>query len=123
MARIRAGLRSRAHVEGSDATSVVFGDYTLELGRRRLTRKGRPVRLTPTELKLLATLARHADAIVPIDALLKETWGDAHKEARRIRPRLHPRPAAEETLVNDTGFGYRLRASTETPAPSARSAG
>jgi two-component system KDP operon response regulator KdpE len=131
MARIRAGLRGRAHVEGSDVTCVEFGDCTLDLVRRRLTRKGRPVRLSPTELKLLATLARHADEIVPTDTLLKETWGMAYGKREgyvrvyihSLRNKIEKDPAQPQYLLNETGFGYRLRASSQTPAPSARRAG
>jgi two-component system, OmpR family, KDP operon response regulator KdpE len=131
MARIRAGLRGRAHVENSDATSVDFGDCTLDLVRRRLTRKGRPVRLSPTEFKLLATLARHADEIVPTDALLKETWGMAYGKREgyvrvyihSLRNKIEKDPAQPKYLVNETGFGYRLRASAQAPAPHAPSAG
>jgi two-component system KDP operon response regulator KdpE len=131
MARIRAGLRSRAHVEGSDASSVAFGACILDLEGRRLTRKGRAVRLSVTEFKLLATLARHVDEIVSADTLLKEAWGTAYRNREgyirvyihSLRQKIEKDPARPEYLVNEIGFGYRLRASTQTPTPNARRAG
>jgi two-component system KDP operon response regulator KdpE len=131
MARIRAGLRGRAHVDGSDATSVAFGDCILDLERRRLTKKGRAVRLSSTEFKLLATLARHADEIVSPDTLLKEAWGTAYRNREgyirvyihSLRQKFEKDPARPQHLVNEIGFGYRLRASTQAPTPSARGAG
>jgi two-component system KDP operon response regulator KdpE len=125
MARIRAGLRGRAHVEGSDATSVVFGECTLDIERRRLTRKGRPVRLSPTEFRLLATLARHAGGIVDPDTLLKESWGAAyrHREGyirvyiHSLRQKIEEDPARPQYLVNEIGLGYRLHASAPTRTP------
>ena len=119
MARIRAGLRARAHVEGSDATSVAFGDFTLDIGRRRLTKGGRPLRLSPTEFNLLAALARHADETVSADMLLKEAWGPAYRNREgyvriyihSLRHKIEEDPARPQYLVNQSGFGYRLRAS------------
>jgi two-component system KDP operon response regulator KdpE len=131
MARIRAGLRSRAHVEGSDATSVVFGECRLDIERRRLSRNGRPVRLSATEFRLLATLARHANEIVAPDTLLKEAWGPAYRTREgyvrvyihSLRQKIEEDPARPRYLVNETGLGYRLHASAPTPTPRARSAG
>jgi two-component system, OmpR family, KDP operon response regulator KdpE len=131
MARIRAGLRGRAHVGGSDATSVAFGDCILDLDGRRLIRKGRPVHLSPTEFNLLATLARHADQIVPTDTLLKEAWGAAYRNREgyirvyihSLRKKIETDPAHPKYLVNESGFGYRLRASIQTAPPRAHSAG
>jgi two-component system KDP operon response regulator KdpE len=131
MARIRAGLRSRAHVGGSDATRVAFGDCILDLDGRRLTRKDRRVHLSPTEFNLLATLARHADQIVPTDTLLKEAWGAAYRNREgyirvyihSLRQKIETDPAHPKYLINETGFGYRLRASTRTAPSRAHSAG
>ena len=131
LARIRAGLRGRAHVEGSDATSVVFGECALDLEGRRLTRNGRPVHLSATEFRLLATLARHADQIVDADTLLKEAWGAAYRRREgyirvyihSLRQKIERDPARPQYLVNETGLGYRLYASARTPAAGARSAG
>jgi two-component system KDP operon response regulator KdpE len=131
MARIRAGLRGRAHLEGSDATIVEFGDCVLDLQKRRLTRKGRSVRLSMTELKLLATLARHADQVVPTDTLLRETWGAAYKSREvyirvyihSLRRKIEEDPARPKYLVNEIGLGYRLRAAPQLPARSARTIG
>src|SRR5664279_3844585 len=79
MARIRVALRNRAHVGDGVSTVVTFGDYTFDLEGRRLMRGQRPVHLSPTEFKLLATLARHADEVVTTNTLLKETWGSAYR--------------------------------------------
>jgi two-component system KDP operon response regulator KdpE len=131
MARIRAGLRGGARIGSSAATSIVFGDCSLDLLSRRLSRKGRRVRLSPTEFKLLATLARHADEIVSTETLLKEAWGAAYRNREgyirvyihSLRHKIEKDPARPQYLVNEIGFGYRLRTSTPVPAPSARSAG
>ncbi len=120
MARIRAGLRLRAHVEGSAQAIVSFGDCVFDLGRQRLTRNGRTIHLSATELRLLAALARHADEIVATEDLLKEAWGSTygHREGyirvyiHSLRHKIEKDPSRPELLVNEVGIGYRLRAAT-----------
>lgn len=120
MARIRAGLRGRSHIDGAAESVVSFGDCRLDLELRQLTRKGRPVHLSATEFKLLATLARHADEIVAPEVLLKEAWGSAyggHREGyirvytHSLRRKIEKNPTRPELLVNEVGLGYRLRTS------------
>src|ERR1022692_4055968 len=77
LARIRVGLRSQAQVGDTARTIVAFGDFRLDLEGRKLCQGERPIRLSPTEFKLLATLARHADEVVTTNTLLKEAWGSA----------------------------------------------
>ena len=123
MARIRAGLRSRSHVEGSAEKIVSFGDCQLDLEGRQLTRKGRPVHLSAMEFKLLATLARHADEIVTPDVLLREAWGAAygHREGyvrvyiHSLRQKIEKDPTRPDLLLNEIGLGYRLRTSLLEP--------
>ncbi|HVV51924.1 MAG TPA: response regulator [Polyangia bacterium] len=119
LARIRVGLRSRAHVGDTAQTVVTFGEYRLDLEARRLTRGDRPIRLSPTELKLLTTLARHADEVVTTNALLKEAWGSAYRNRNgyvrvymhALRRKIESDPTRPEHLVNEAGLGYRLRTS------------
>ncbi len=119
LARIRVGLRSRAHVGDTAETVVAFGDYRLDLGGRRLTRGDRPIRLSPTEFKLLATLARHADEVVTTNTLLKEAWGSAYRTRNgyvrvymhALRRKIEDDPTHPRYLVNEAGLGYRLRTS------------
>jgi two-component system KDP operon response regulator KdpE len=116
LARIRVGLRSRAQVGDTAQTIVAFGDYRLDLDGRRLTRGERPIRLSPTEFKLLATLARHADEVVTTNTLLKETWGSAYRTRNgyirvymhALRRKIEDDPTHPMYLVNEAGLGYRL---------------
>lgn len=121
LARIRVGLRSRARVGGTAQSTVAFGDYRLDLEGRRLTRGERAIRLSPTELKLLVTLARHADEVVTTNALLKEAWGSAYRTRNgyvrvymhALRRKIEDDPTRPEYLVNEAGLGYRLRTSKD----------
>jgi two-component system, OmpR family, KDP operon response regulator KdpE len=121
LARIRVGLRSRAQVGDTAETVVTFGDFRLDLEGRRLTRGDRQIRLSPTELKLLATLARHADEVVTTNTLLKEAWGSAYRTRNgyvrvymhALRRKIENDPTRPEYLINESGLGYRLRTSKD----------
>jgi two-component system, OmpR family, KDP operon response regulator KdpE len=122
LARIRVALRSHARVGDTASTVVTFGEYTFELEMRRLLRGDRPVHLSPTEFKLLATLARHADEVVTTNTLLKEAWGSAFRTRNgyvrvymhSLRRKIEEDPTRPKYLVNESGLGYRLRTSSES---------
>jgi two-component system KDP operon response regulator KdpE len=126
LARIRVGLRGRAHIGNTSQTIVSFGEYRLDLESRRLTRGTRLVPLSPTELKLLSTLARHADVVVTTNTLLREAWGAAHQThggyarvyMHALRHKLEDDPAHPQYLLHEGGLGYRLRTTTSASAPS-----
>jgi two-component system, OmpR family, KDP operon response regulator KdpE len=134
LARIRVGLRSRAHVDHTSQTVVSFGEYRLDLEGRRLTRGKSLVPLSPTELKLLSTLARHADEVVTTNTLLKEAWGAAHQThggyarvyMHALRHKLEDDPTRPKYLLHEGGLGYRLRTTvspSHAPRPRHRHAG
>ena len=119
LARVRAALRSHARVADGAETAVTFGPYTLDLVSRRLLRGNSHVHLSQTELKLLATLARHADRLVTTNTLLKETWGTAYQRKQgyvrvymhALRQKLESDPVRPRSLLNEAGPGYRLKTS------------
>ena len=66
LARVRATLRrQRQPAEGADGL-VRFGDVSVNLHTRLVTRSGTVVRLTPTEYRLLAVLVTHSGRSSPI---------------------------------------------------------
>jgi two-component system KDP operon response regulator KdpE len=76
----------------------------------------REVRLTPTEFRLLAFLARHAGKVLTHAMILKEVWGPPHGSdvqylrvyAGELRKKLEPDPAQPRFLLTEPGIGYRL---------------
>jgi len=124
LARMRATLRTHAREEGGTATTVSFGDYVLDLVTRRLSRGESEVHLTQTEIKLLATLARHHDRLVTTQDLLKETWGTAYQGKQgyirvymhALRCKLEADPVNPRYLLNEAGLGYRLNTSAAVHA-------
>ena len=115
-ARVRATLRNHARVVDGPATIVVFGPYTFNFEARCLLRGTDRVHLSPTEFRLLSTLARHLDRVVAAEVLLKETWGSAYQRKddyvrvymHSLRRKLESDPAHPKYLLTESGLGYRL---------------
>lgn len=119
LARIRAVLRRRAPEQASESVSV--GLLRLDPAAYRVTWGEQPLRLGPTEFKLLNYLMRHPERVHSRAQLLDKVWGDhvfieertVDVHVKRLREALGPGGALVETV---RGAGYRL---TATPASSA----
>ena len=77
---------------------------------------GEIIDLTPTEYRLLETLAQHAGRTIPFDSLLEEVWGSEYAGERvhvkhyiwALRQKLEADPGAPKHLLTERGFGYRF---------------
>ncbi|MEO3792623.1 response regulator transcription factor [Nonomuraea sp. B10E15] len=72
LARIRAILR-RTGVIADDRTLVV-GDLEVDPDGHQVTRAGRPVRLSPTEFRLLHHLVLNTGRVLPKPEILQQVW-------------------------------------------------
>jgi DNA-binding response OmpR family regulator len=110
ISRVRAILRRR-ELDLAEPTELRVGSLALDLGRHTATIDGEPIRLTPSELKLLSLLARHPGRVFSRRELMQHLWdsayvgdqraGDAHIVNLR-------RKIGRERLVTVRGVGYRL---------------
>jgi two-component system KDP operon response regulator KdpE len=115
LARVRTALRHRLADQGSRAT-VAAGDVEIDLLRRRVTKGGSEVHLTPKEYAVLIELAKYPGRVITHDHILRTVWAnefDPHIEylrvvIRNIRQKLEDDPAAPAIVVNELGVGYRL---------------
>jgi len=114
LARLRA-LSRRAAAESGEAT-VAFGDVVVDLSVKSVTRAGTRVHLTPTEWRMLEHLARHPEALVTRQELLRELWGSDQVAdtgylrlyMSQLRKKLEADPAHPVHLLTEQGMGYRL---------------
>jgi two-component system KDP operon response regulator KdpE len=117
LARVRAAQRRRHRADGAPSAQVTFGDVVVDLHKRLVTRAGAPVRLTPTEYRLLAVLAANAGRVVTAAQLLREVWGPSNREnghyvriyMGHLRQKLEQDPAQPCHLLTETAVGYRLQ--------------
>ena len=118
LARMRVALRHAARAAGEPEEPVVtFGDIVVDRTRRRVTRRGAEVHLTPREYRLLLALVKHAGKVLTHQQLLKDVWGpNAVRETHylrvymaQLRHKLEDDPARPRHLTTEPGVGYRLR--------------
>jgi two-component system KDP operon response regulator KdpE len=115
MARLRAAVR-RGQEAAPAAAVVEVGDLAIDLARKRVTRSGQDIRLTPTEWGFLELLARNLGKLVPRAQILREVWGPGYEKethylrvyAAQLRRKLEDDPAHPRHLVTTSGLGYTL---------------
>ncbi|WP_092352905.1 two-component system response regulator KdpE [Collimonas sp. OK242] len=116
LARVRATLRRQHQPLAGDDGLIRFGDVTLDLQARLVTKAQQQVHLTPTEYRLLSVLVANAGRVVTNPQLLKEVWGPSHSESGHylriymghLRQKLEDDPAQPKYLLTETAVGYRI---------------
>jgi DNA-binding response OmpR family regulator len=114
-ARIKAVLR-RVSSDVSTNSTYRFADVLIDFGRAELTRGGRPIDVTPIELKLLEVFVRRRGRVLSRDQLLDAVWGqDMHVTDRvvdthivNLRRKIEEAPADPKYLLSVRGIGYRF---------------
>ncbi len=117
LARVRTAIRHRRTDAAEAIGPVRCGDVVIDLDRRRITRAGDEIHVTPKEYDVLSELARKPDRVIGHRAILRSVWGPAHEDdidylrivIRALRQKLEPVPARPTWLINEPGIGYRLR--------------
>ena len=114
LARIDAALRRRA--AGHQTVPYMVGDLTINYLDRRVTVANRPLRLTPTEYKLLFELSSNAGRVLSYDQLLERVWGEGLSgDAQRVRTfvkdlrrKLGDDARSPVYIFTEPGIGYRM---------------
>jgi DNA-binding response OmpR family regulator len=92
------------------------GPIEIDFAQHRVTVAGEPVKLTPTEYRLLAYLASNANRVIIHRELLRAVWGPEYGEEteylrvymRYLRQKLEPDPSDPHYLLTQPGAGYML---------------
>ena len=119
LARIRAVLRRRAPEQ--DGGAVAIGGLSLDAATYRVTWEAKPMKIGPTEFKLLQFFMRHPERVHSRSQLLDKVWGDhvfieertVDVHVKRLRESLGAAGAMIETV---RGAGYRLTAQAAVPS-------
>jgi two-component system, OmpR family, phosphate regulon response regulator PhoB len=115
---LRVGAILRRMGPATQATDDVIrlGALVIDRAAHRVTVDGRDIELTPTEFRLLVTLAERRGRVQGRSHLLETVWEAApdiqtrtvDMHVQRLRSKLGPAGGLIETV---RGFGYRLKAS------------
>lgn len=119
LARIAAVLRRAVSNEIPGAPSeheemYQFGEFHFDLGKRLLTRQGKPVALTSGEYSVLKVLARHARQPLSREKLMELARGREYEvfdrsldvQISRLRKLIEPDPSTPRFIQTVWGLGY-----------------
>ena len=112
VARIRAVVRRMTRAAAPVAAGHTFGDLEVDRGALEVRLKGRPVELTPTELRLLLCFVDAPGTVLTRDVLLEQVWdyqwgGDSRVvdvHVQRLRAKI-----GQDLIETVRGFGYKLK--------------
>ena len=116
-ARVEAVLR-RARATRPQKTGILFANEELVIDADRLivTRDGKQVKLTPTELRLLLFLAENSGRVLTHRQILEKIWGAEYAEdvdyvklfVYLLRRKIEPDPKHPKYILSERGSGYRF---------------
>ena len=115
LARIRAVLRRRAPDATDDVVQV--GDLVLDTATYRVSCGAQPLKVGPTEFKLLHYLMKHAERVHSRGTLLDKVWGDhvyieertVDVHIKRLREKLHGGPNWQLETVWGVGYKFEVK--------------
>ena len=117
LARTRAVLR-RVQVGplGAQTHPFVSKELSVDYDNREVLAHGEPVKLTPTEYKVLCYLVRNPRQVLTNEAILDEVWGQEYRNSnglvkahvQRLRKKLKDNLQDPRLIITERGRGYRF---------------
>jgi DNA-binding response OmpR family regulator len=120
LARIDAVLRRTGQVTTTPITTshgnaLTFGDASIDLAQRLVTRKGEEVKLTHLEFELLVFFLRHPSQVFSRAQLFSLVWGQSAGSVRtvdnfvgQLRKRFETNAEQPRHFITVRGSGYRF---------------
>ena len=119
LARIRRVIKTQKKISGSKETtedSFTLGDLTVDYFKRKVTKNGEYVHLTPIEYKIVVLLSKNAGRVMTHDFIITHVWGGLYESddqvlrvnMANIRRKLEDNPAQPQYIQTDVGIGYRM---------------
>jgi DNA-binding response OmpR family regulator len=114
VARVRAVLRRSGTNETHHETVFRYKDLEIDYTSRRVTVKGKDLKLTATEYKMLSYICLNAGRVVTPDQLLNKVWGEEYLGAAhllqvniaRLRKKLGDDAKQPQYIITRSGIGY-----------------
>ena len=120
LARIRALMRLYEKVnstkEKADEEVFSIGAFQIDYSRRKASKDGVLLRLTPIEYKIIVFLSQNAGKVLTHDCILRRIWGEDYVgdgqilrvNMANIRRKLEDNPADPQYILTEVGVGYRM---------------
>lgn len=114
-ARVRVALRRTTRTD-TGLRHLRLSEIVVDLEAMTVTRGQESLRLTATQWRLLAVLAKSVNRVVTSQSLLREVWGPGQVEQRhylriymrQLRQKLEADATQPRHLLTEPGLGYRL---------------
>ncbi|BCW05256.1 response regulator [Arthrobacter sp. NtRootA1] len=117
LARLRVAERRLGSSDvGEQVVVVDVGDFAVDLEKKKVTRDGSPVRLTPREWAILQLLVCNPGRLITQQQMLARIWGPGYDGEThylrvymgQLRRKLEADPARPKHLLTEAGMGYRF---------------
>jgi two-component system KDP operon response regulator KdpE len=116
LARIRAALRRAPVAPDAEPQRIRLQDAEIDFPSRRISVRGRQIRLTPKEFDLLRYLVMHPNKTIPHRELLQAVWGPDYGDeleylrvfVNQLRKKIEPDPSKPRYLLTEPWVGYRF---------------
>ena len=119
LARVRASLR-RANAQPINETAqtvLELGDFHVDLESRKVSVRGRELRLTPKEFDLLIYFMNHSGKVLTHHTLLAAVWGGDYVEQDQylrvfvgnLRKKLDKDASGKSYILTEPWVGYRFQ--------------
>jgi two-component system KDP operon response regulator KdpE len=115
--RVKAVIR-RAELPAMVEKALVKVDdrLSIDFNRREVIVEGKPIKLRPTEWRLLYHLVQNAGWVVPHETLLSKVWGWEYRDETQylrlyvtyLRQKIEKDPSQPEYILTERGTGYRF---------------
>ena len=116
VAKVRAVLRRAELPSSLDTKPTTYDDGYLaaDLDERKVIVDGERVKLTPTEFRLFAVLAKNPGHVFTHKQLLEEVWGWEYADdvdyvriyILHLRRKIEPAPGEPRYIMTEPGVGY-----------------
>ncbi|QBD83259.1 response regulator transcription factor [Ktedonosporobacter rubrisoli] len=113
--------RARSSLRLPPSSSINVGPLCIDPLHNTVTVRGKTIRLTPTEGKLLSLLATNANDVCTANQIVSHVWGFGNAgdtvliktHIYHLRQKIEPDPANPRYILAIPGIGYKLVRRTE----------
>lgn len=110
----RVEMQNKKSIQNAP-TNITLGDFTLDLHKRILLKKGVNIELTQVEFQMMEYFFTHPDVALDRTDILNRVWGSNYfgeekivdVNIRRLRKKIEDNPSVPVRLATVWGMGYK----------------